>query len=104
MVVWGVGHYRSVEAPARLAPVHTQTARTVSGVVGAIRDANANGVEAHVVSVTDSAGTTYLLFVWGPPTVRAGELVEIDAVVASATDATGRSVYQGVATAVRHAR
>ena len=104
VVVWGVGHYRSVEAPARLAPVHTQTARTVSGVVGAIRDANANGVEAHVVSVTDSAGTTYLLFVWGPPTVRPGELVEIDAVVASAPDATGRSVYQGVATAVRHAR
>jgi hypothetical protein len=103
LVVWGVGHYRRVEAPARLAPVHTQTARTVSGVVGAIRDANANGVEAHVVSLTDGAGATYLLFVWGPPTVRTGESVEIDAVVASVTDGTGRQVYQGVATAVRRA-
>ena len=102
LAVWALG--RDPDVPARLTPVHSESARTVSGVVGGIRDATANGVEAHVVSVTDAAGASYELFVWGPPSVRAGDAVEIDAVVAGTADGAGRRVYQGVATTMRRTR
>lgn len=88
----------------RLTPVHRQIPRTISGVVSSIRDATANGVEAHVVSLKDAAGATYVLFTWGPPTVRPGEPVEIDGIFTSATQSGGLPVYQGVATEFRRAR
>ena len=86
---------------ARLTPANTQTVRTVSGVVASIRDATSTGVEAHVVSLKDAAGATYVLFAWGPPTVKAGETVEIDGIFTGASESAGHPVYQGVATAVR---
>ena len=90
---------------ARLTPAHSQTARTVSGVVSSIRDATSNGVEAHVVSLKDTAGATYVLFAWGRPTVKAGESVEIDGIFSGAAQGAGpTTVYQGVATAFRRAR
>lgn len=88
----------------RLTPAHRQVTRTISGVVSSIRDATANGVEAHVVSLKDAAGATYVLFSWGPPTVRPGDSVEIDGIFTSATQSAGLPVYQGVATAFRRGR
>ena len=88
----------------RLIPAYAQNTRTISGVVGSVRDATSNGVDAHVVSVTDSAGATYVLFAWGRPTVRAGESVEIVGILTSAGQSAGSPVYQGVATALRRAR
>jgi len=102
LLTWGVAHYRSIEpTPATMTPAHSQTTRTVSGVVSSVRDATSNGVDAYVVSVTDAAGATYVLFAWGRPSVHDGERVEIDAVFAKASESAGRPVYQGVATALR---
>jgi predicted anti-sigma-YlaC factor YlaD len=103
ILTWGIAHYVE-RAPERLTPAHTQTTRTVSGVVSSVRDATSNGVDAHVVSLTDRSGATYVLFAWGRPTVHAGEAVEIEGIFASAKDTGGQPVYQGVATAMRRAR
>jgi len=88
----------------RLTPAYAQNARTISGVVGSIRDATSNGVDAHVISVTDAAGATYVLFAWGRPTIRAGESVEVVGIFTSTGQSAGSPVYQGVATALRRAR
>jgi predicted anti-sigma-YlaC factor YlaD len=102
LLTWGVAHYRSIErTPATMTPAHSQTTRTVSGVVSSVRDATSNGVDAYVVSVHDASGATYVLFAWGRPSVHDGERVEIDAVFAKASESAGRPVYQGVATALR---
>jgi len=96
-----------VSAPTsseRLKPARSQVSRTVSGMVSSIRDATSNGVEAHVVSLTDASGATYVLFAWGRPTVRPGEAVEIEAVFTNATQSAGGPVYQGLATELRRAR
>lgn len=90
--------------PERLTPAHSQVPRTVSGVVTSIRDATANGVEAHVVRLKDAAGATYVFFAWGRPTVGPGESVEIDGILTGPTESAGRPLYQGVATALRRAR
>lgn len=90
--------------PDRLRPAYRQVPRTVSGVVSAIRDATANGVDAHVVSVKDAAGATYMLFAWGTPTVRAGDSVEVDAIITDTAQSAGISVYQGLATRLSRAR
>ena len=89
---------------ARLKPARLNVPRTVSGVVSSIRDATSNGVEAHVVSLKDASGATYVLFAWGRPTVRPGDSVEIDGIFTSATQTAGLPVYQGVATELRRAR
>lgn len=99
-VEWPVDFSR----PGQLTPMHRQVPRTVSGVVSSIRDATSNGVEAHVVSLKDTAGATYVLFAWGRPTVRLGDSVEIDGIFTSATQSAGMPVYQGVATQLRRAR
>ena len=96
--------FPDTSSPARLTPAHSQTARTVSGVVSSVRDATSNGVEAHVVSLRDASGATYVLFAWGRPTVKAGESVEIDGIFGGASQSAGHPVYQGMATAVRRAR
>ena len=88
----------------RLTPTHRQVPRTVSGVVSSIRDATSDGVEAHVVSLKDASGATYVLFAWGRPTVRPGDSVEIDGIFTSATQSAGTPAYQGVATQLRRAR
>jgi hypothetical protein len=86
--------------PDPLNPAHGQGARTVTGVVSGIRDATSNGVDAHVLSVKDASGATYVLFTWGPPTVRPGDAVEIEALFTG----TGQGAYQGVVTELRRAR
>lgn len=91
-------------SPGRLTPTHRQATRTVSGVVSSIRDATSHGVEAHVVSLRDTSGATYVLFAWGRPTVGPGESVEIDGIFTSATQSAGKPVYQGVVTQLRRAR
>ena len=92
-------------SPDRLKPARSQAARTVSGVVSSVRDATSNGVEAHVVSLKDASGATYVLFAWGRPAVRPGDAVEIDGIFTSATQSpAGLPVYQGVATQLRRAR
>jgi hypothetical protein len=102
LLAWGIDHYRTLQpAPAHLAPAHSQTTRTVSGVVNSVRDATSNGVDAYVVSLTDTSGATYVLFAWGRPSVHTGEPVEIDAVFAKSSESADRPVYQGVATALR---
>lgn len=90
--------------PGELTALHGQAPRTVSGVVSSIRDATSNGVEAHIVSLKDTSGATYLLFAWGRPTVAPGDAVEIDGIFTSGTQSAGRPVYQGVATRLRRAR
>src|SRR5439155_23639063 len=90
--------------PDRLRPAHGQNARTVSGIVSSIRDATSNGVDAHVLSLKDASGATYLLFTWGRPTVRPGDAVEIDALFAAAAPGADPAVYQGVVTEVRRAK
>lgn len=87
-----------------LAPAHVQTTRTVSGVVRSIRDATSNGVEAHVVSLTDASGATFVLFAWGRPTIQKGDAVETDAIVTMPSEGGGPRVYQGIATNFRRAR
>jgi hypothetical protein len=91
-------------SPGQLIPMYRQVPRTVSGVVNSIRDATSNGVEAHIVSVKDTSGATYVLFAWGPPTVSPVDSVEIDGIFARATQSAGPPVYQGVATQLRRAR
>ena len=88
----------------RLMPLHLGAARRVSGVVSSIRDATSNGVEAHVVSLKDASGATYVLFAWGRPTVGPGDSVEIDGIFTGATQSAGLPVYQGLATQLRRAR
>ena len=88
----------------RLKPAHSQAPRTISGVVSSVRDATSNGVEAHVVSLKDASGATYVLFAWGRPTVRPGDSVEIDGIFTSATQSAGLPMYQGVATQFRRVR
>jgi hypothetical protein len=90
-------------SPAQLMPMYRQVPRTVSGVVSAIRDATSNGVEAHIVSLKDASGATYVLFAWGRPTVGPGDSVEIDGIFTRATQSAGTPVYQGVATELRRA-
>jgi hypothetical protein len=93
----------TVSQPDRLHPARSQTTRTISGVVSAIRDATSNGVEAHVLSLEDATGAMYLLFTWGRPTVRPGDAVEIDALLAASAPGGDTGVYQGVVTEVRRA-
>jgi hypothetical protein len=89
----------------RVTPAQTQLQRTVSGVVHAVRDATSNGVEAHIVDLRDASGASYVVFAWGPPTVRAGDAVEVDAIVTpGGARPAGPPVYQGLATAFRKAR
>jgi hypothetical protein len=87
----------------RLKPAHSESAR-VTGVVSSTRDATSNGVEAYVVSLKDSSGATYVLFTWGPRTVRPGDAVEIDAIFTGAKQSSGPPVYQGVVTQLRRVR
>jgi hypothetical protein len=90
--------------PDRLRPANRQSTRTVSGVVSSIRDATSNGVEAHVLGLKAASGATYVLFTWGPPTVRPGDAVEIEALFAAAAPGADPGVYQGVVTEVRRAK
>jgi hypothetical protein len=90
--------------PDPLTPAHRQGARTVSGVVSAIRDATSNGVEAHVLDLKDASGATYVLFTWGRPRVKPGDAVEIEALFTGVASGTGPPVYQGVVTELRRAR
>src|SRR4029434_2654359 len=69
----------------KLTPTNRQMSRTVSGGVRSPRDATTNGIEAHVVSLKDSSGATYVLFAWGQPTVHLGESVEADGIFTSTT-------------------
>ncbi|MGH7308338.1 MAG: hypothetical protein ACREK6_06560 [Candidatus Rokuibacteriota bacterium] len=91
-------------APGRLTPADRQATRTVSGVVSAIRDATSGGIEAHVVSLEDARGTTYVLFAWGRPTVSAGDAVEIDGIFTVISHSAGQPTYQGIATGLRKAK
>ena len=91
-------------SPGQLTPMYRQVPRKVSGVVSAIRDATSNGVEAHIVSVKDASGATYVLFAWGRPTVGPGDSVEFDGIFARATQSAATPVYQGVVTQLRRAR
>jgi len=90
--------------PDSLNPAHRQGSRTVTGVVSSIRDATSNGVAAHVLSLKDASGATYVLFTWGPPIVRPGDAVEIEALFTSAGQGAGPPVYQGVVTELRRAK
>jgi hypothetical protein len=88
----------------RLNPAHSESARTITGVVSSTRDATSNGVEAYIMSLKDASGATYVLFTWGRPTVRPGDTVEVDGVFTGATQSTGPPVYQGVVTQLRRTR
>jgi hypothetical protein len=88
----------------RLEPAHAQLQRTVSGVVSSVRDATTNGVEAHIVDLRDAAGSSYMLFTWGRPTIQKGDMVEIDAIFTTGAQSADQPVYQGVATALRKAK
>jgi hypothetical protein len=90
--------------PDPLRPAHGQGPRTVTGVVAGIRDATTNGVDAHVLSVKDSSGATYVLFTWGTPSVKPGDKVEIEALFTGGAQDGGPAVYQGVVTEVRRAK
>ena len=90
--------------PRRLTPADRQATRTVAGVVSSIRDATSDDVEAHVVSLEDAAGTAYVLFAWGRPTVNPGDAVEIDGIFTATSQGAGGPMYQGIATVVRRAR
>jgi hypothetical protein len=90
--------------PGRLTPLHRQGVTHVAGVVSSVRDATANGVAAHVLSIRDASGATYVLFTWGPPTVGPGDAVEIEALFTSVAREAGPTVYQGVVTELRHAK
>lgn len=91
-------------SPGRLTPAERGVTRTVSGVVSSIRDATSSGVEAHVVSLKDASGATYVLFAWGRPTVGPGDAVEIDGIFTTVSQNAGLPVYQGMATQFRRAR
>lgn len=90
--------------PDPLNPVHRQSTRTVTGVVSAIRDATSNGVDAHVLSLKDASGATYVLFTWGRPTVKPGDAVEIEALFTGVAQGAGPPVYQGLVTELRRAK
>ena len=90
--------------PGQLTPMLQQMPRTVSGVVSSIRDATSQDVEAHIISLKETSGATYVLFAWGRPTVSPGDSVEVDGIFTGATGSAGTPVYQGVATQLRRAR
>ncbi len=90
--------------PDPLRPAHGQGARTVNGIVSSVQDATSHGVDAHVLSLTDASGATYVLFTWGRPTVRPGDTVEIEALFASIPQQAGPPVYQGLVTELRRAK
>ena len=90
-------------SPGQLVPM-SQEPRTVSGVVSSIRDATSDGIEAHIVTLKDPAGATYVLFAWGRPTVGPGDSVEVDGIFTRAKQGAGTPEYQGVATRLRRAR
>ena len=90
--------------PDPLKPAHGQGPRTVTGVVSSIRDATTNGVDAHVLSLKDASGATYVLFTWGTPSVKPGDKVEIEALFTEGAQGGGPAVYQGVVTEVRRAK
>jgi hypothetical protein len=90
--------------PDPLRPAHGQGARTVTGVVSSVQDATSHGVDAHVLSLTDASGATYVLFTWGRPTVRPGDTVEIEALFTSTPQPAGPPVYQGLVTELRRAK
>jgi len=90
-------------SPGQLVPMN-QEPRTVSGVVSSIRDATSDGIEAHIVTLKDPAGATYVLFAWGRPTVGPGDSVEVDGIFTTAKQGAGTPDYEGVATRLRRAR
>jgi hypothetical protein len=90
--------------PDPLNPAHRQGSRTVTGVVSSIRDATSNGVDAHVLSLKDASGATYVLFTWGRPIVSPGDAVEIDALFTGVAQGAAPPVYQGLVTELRRAK
>jgi hypothetical protein len=89
--------------PDRLRPAYGQATRTVTGVVSSVEDASTNGVDAHILGVRDAAGTRYVFFTWGPPTVRPGDKVEIEALFTDAARGDDPRGYQGIITELRRA-
>lgn len=75
--------------------------RTVTGKVESVRDATSSGMTAHVIRVRDAGGAGYAVFVWGAPSVGAGDAVTIQGVFSPLEGSTRGSSYQGVATNVR---
>lgn len=70
---------------------------TVTGTVTAIRDATSHEVEAHVVTLRDPGGATYVLFAWGPPAVRQGQSVGVRATFAQVSESESPLTYKGIA-------
>jgi hypothetical protein len=69
--------------------------RTVRGMVATVQEATTEGIETHVVTVKDGSGPTYVIFVWGRPAVRPGELIEATGVFTAMN--TSGEMYKGVA-------
>jgi hypothetical protein len=73
------------------------TSATIRGVIDTVRDATAHGVEAHVLTIRDSGGATYVLFAWGPAMVRQGQIIEIRATFVPANEPGAAPTYKGIA-------
>jgi hypothetical protein len=71
--------------------------RTITGTVDAIRDATSHGVDAHVLTLRDSAGTSYVLVTSGLPAVQQGQSVEIRATFSRAGEPGLPLTYKGIA-------
>ena len=68
---------------------------TVTGNVIQVRDAKFEGMEAHLVTVRDAAGSQYMFFAWGTPTVREGDSVRVDGTFQKVSKGEGPSTYRG---------
>ena len=93
-----------VSPGARLEPAYGTASRTLSGTVRSVRDVTSQGVTAHVVSLEDGSGASYVLFTWGSPTVRPGDTVDVEAILTDATRVADAAVYQGIAIELRHGK
>lgn len=84
-------------------PSERGTPRTIAGVVIQVRKVTVGPTEAHVVTLRDSAGVQYSIFVWGPLPTQEGDSVQVEGVFQEIRDASGAVTYKGVATVFRPA-
>jgi hypothetical protein len=74
--------------------------RRVTGTVAEIRDSSTQGMPAHVIALDDAGGARYTVFVWGAPTIVAGDAITIEGAFSPDAAIGGRMAYKGVASVV----
>jgi hypothetical protein len=59
------------------------------------------GMPAHVLRLDDAGGASYTVFVWGAPTVKAGDAITVEGAFSPDEAIGGRMTYKGVASVIK---